>query len=296
MLNTFTYSFIIPHHNCPDFLTRLLETIPHRRDVEIIVVDDNSDEDKLPTITRSDVQLIKIPASESKGAGHARNVGLDHATGKWLLFADSDDYYDTSLMSCLDMHKNRDIDILYFSAYTNVRAEQPVQMELNSIDKNIQLYIKSPRKSRDVHRLGLSSNVPWNKMFNHEFIKGINARFEEIPLSNDAWFVNFAGSKARNISAITDKLYYYVINDSGVTKRKRPKEHYYLAMKSNKKRNLLKYQLGLMELVALPGFNKYNVLRDFGKLTYCEFCLYKLVTDKVIRKCFLRSVFCKLFH
>ena len=93
------YSFIIPHHNCPNLLYRLLDTIPQREDIEIIVVDDNSDADKVPLINRNDVQLFLIPASESKGAGHARNIGLDHAKGKWLLFADSDDYYEKNVIS-----------------------------------------------------------------------------------------------------------------------------------------------------------------------------------------------------
>ena len=34
------YSFIIPHHNCPKQLNRLLDSIPQREDIEIIVVDD----------------------------------------------------------------------------------------------------------------------------------------------------------------------------------------------------------------------------------------------------------------
>lgn len=284
------YSFIIPHHNCPNLLYRLLDTIPQRNDIEIIVVDDNSDVDKVPVITRSDVQLFLIPASESKGAGHARNVGLDHAKGKWLLFADSDDYYDKSLLKCLDRYKDYEIDILYFSAYTNVKENQFVTLEQNEIDKNIQIYLNGSKQIQDIQRMGLSSNVPWNKMFNHEFIKRIAVRFEEIPISNDAWFVNFAGSQAIRIETIPDKLYYYILNETGITKRKRPKEDYYLAMKSNKKRNLLKCHCGCSDLVSLPGFNKKNIIRDFGKLTFLEFLMYKLVTDKVIRICFFKSI------
>ena len=87
------------------------------KEVEVIVVDDNSDGDKVPIINRSDVQLFSIPASESKGAGHARNVGLDHATGKWLLFADSDDYYEKNVISVLDNFIDSNNDIIYFNYY-----------------------------------------------------------------------------------------------------------------------------------------------------------------------------------
>ena len=87
MLN---YSIIIPHKNCPDLLKRLLDSIPERDDVQIIVVDDNSDEGKKPSIDRKDTEVILLDAERSKGAGRARNVGLEHAEGKWLLFADAD--------------------------------------------------------------------------------------------------------------------------------------------------------------------------------------------------------------
>ena len=39
----FNYSFIIPHRNTPKLLQRLLDSIPERDDVEIVIIDDNSD-------------------------------------------------------------------------------------------------------------------------------------------------------------------------------------------------------------------------------------------------------------
>ena len=51
------YSFVIPHHNSPTLLNRCLDSIPQREDIEIIVVDDNSDADKKPQEDRPDVKL-----------------------------------------------------------------------------------------------------------------------------------------------------------------------------------------------------------------------------------------------
>ena len=110
-----TYSFIIPHHNTPDLLLRLIDSIPQREDIEIIVVDDNSDDGKKANITRSDVKTIYIDKEHTKGAGRARNVGMDAATGKWLLFADADDFYKPGFIDVLDEYKDDDIEILYFN-------------------------------------------------------------------------------------------------------------------------------------------------------------------------------------
>ena len=66
------YSFIIPHNSCPDLLCRCVDSIPQRDDVQIIIIDDNSDEDKKPDIVRNDVELLLLNAEQSKGTGTER--------------------------------------------------------------------------------------------------------------------------------------------------------------------------------------------------------------------------------
>lgn len=63
MKNKPIYSIIIPHYNIPDLLQRLLDSIPQREDIEIIVVDDNSSSDVVdfnhfPGSDRNDVRII----------------------------------------------------------------------------------------------------------------------------------------------------------------------------------------------------------------------------------------------
>ena len=79
----FNFSIIIPHKNIPSLLRRCINSIPNRSDLEIIVVDDNSDDnvvDDLKTINHENLQIIYT--TENKGAGFARNVGLAHSSGK----------------------------------------------------------------------------------------------------------------------------------------------------------------------------------------------------------------------
>ena len=83
------YSIIIPHKNIPDLLQRCLNSIPRRTDIQIIVVDDNSDPKKVdfehfPGVGEKCVEVYFT--KEGKGAGYARNMGLKYAKGKWLLF------------------------------------------------------------------------------------------------------------------------------------------------------------------------------------------------------------------
>lgn len=274
-----SYSFIIPHKNSPYLLSRCLESIPERDDVEIIVVDDNSAEDLKPHTERNDTRIIFLDEKSSCGAGHARNVGIEKATGKWLLFADCDDYYAPNFLTVLDRFIDRDIDILYFRNKRFFQMDDTIVEQYNLIDEAFDHYFNSKQTIKDAIWLGLSHNAPWNKMYSKNFIDFIGCRFEEIPMGNDAWFVNYAGSSVRKIAVINDVLYYYIQSGSGITYRKRPLSHHISVINSDKKRNKLKYNNGCFDLLSVPGFNKEVVVRDYGVLTYRKLFLKRVLTE-----------------
>lgn len=85
------YSIIIPHYNIPDLLMRCLKSIPVMEEIEVIVVDDNSPDaatyiERYPELSRPHLAFIRT--TKGGEAGYARNVGMEHARGNWLLFAD----------------------------------------------------------------------------------------------------------------------------------------------------------------------------------------------------------------
>ena len=94
-------TIIIPHKNSTKTLIRLLDTIPSKKDVEIIVVDNGSNSESIETLKRKIYhENIKVFYKDSDGwAGKARNVGLEQALGKWILFADADDYFTEDMYS-----------------------------------------------------------------------------------------------------------------------------------------------------------------------------------------------------
>ena len=293
------YSFIIPHRNVPDLLNKLLDSIPNREDIEVIVIDDNSDEGKKPSIARPNTKVVLLSKENSKGAGHARNVGLDMAQGKWLLFADSDDVYVDGFISYLDQYVDSCADIVLFSAYINYIVGEKYDLnDRNYIEKTFDSFYDGPRSHKDIIRVASSINAPWNKMFCHHFINNVENRFEEIPISNDAWFVKNAGVNSKTIEIIDKRLYCYMNYPDSISYRRRPLSHYYQAIDSNTRRNILLRNNGLRDLIEFPGFNKNNILRDFGKCTYVKLFLYKLFTDPTYFRLFitksLKRVFCYL--
>lgn len=190
MSNLITYSFVIPHHNTPDLLQRLIDSIPQRKDIEIIVVDDNSDDDKKANVIRPDVKMFFIDKEHTRGAGRARNVGIDAATGRWLLFADADDIYKSGFIEILDEYKDADIEILYYNmdSVDSVTMESLTNTKHNRarvVQKIIGDYDGSFSKGEEVRYLSFG---PWRKMISSSFIAKYGMRYEEISRGNDGFF------------------------------------------------------------------------------------------------------------
>ena len=81
------YSIIIPHKNIPALLIRCIRSIPRRDDIQIIVVDDNSDNANTylsiyPELRQSNIEMYLT--KEGRGAGYARNVSFDWAMKRLL--------------------------------------------------------------------------------------------------------------------------------------------------------------------------------------------------------------------
>ena len=90
-------SIIIPVYNCELYLRECLESVLRQtlQEWETICVDDGSlDQSKsiLQEFKERDSR-IKVFSQKNQGAGVARNLGLQYATGEYIAFLDADDYY-----------------------------------------------------------------------------------------------------------------------------------------------------------------------------------------------------------
>ena len=207
-MGKFNYSIIIPTKNIPSLLNRALKTIPERRDIQVIVVDDNSDPEKVdfnhyPGLDKKNTLVIFN--KDGLGAGHARNVGLKHAEGKWLLFMDSDDLYTDDAFSFLDDHLNDDSDIIFFGI-TSARAE-----DLSPCDRHkgkMEMIHKYMDDERQLHfYCRYFYNEPWGKMIKSNLVFSHNIEFDESMVANDYMFSVKIGYFANKIQYDDRELY-----------------------------------------------------------------------------------------
>lgn len=237
-----SYSFIIPHHNSKKLLTRCLASIPHRNDIEIIVIDDNSKDEEKPKKEREDEQIIYIDAVHTKGAGRARNEGIRIARGVWIVFADSDDFFHDGFMNVLDQYKDSEYEVVYYSAdYVDSQTLKPVTKHpipaLTYFDK-----YDGSRYSEDCVKYKV--HAPWAKMVKREFIYKYRISFEEIPKGNDVFFTFQIGFYSKNIAIEKKKLYMYTYNSTSLSNKKRNYNTYIGILKRIFKRNEFYYYIG----------------------------------------------------
>lgn len=214
------YSIIVPHKNAPELLQRCIASIPQRDDVQIIVVDDNSDERKKPDVKRKGVEVILLDSVNSNGAGHARNVGLSHAKGKWILFADCDDYYCDGFLSVLDKYKDQNLDVVYYHHYDVYGKEHRIVI---SIDK--ETWTDDEAIELKFRRL-----YPWNKMVCKSFINKYNIHFEECINGNDLFFTYQVAFFSKEFVIDPSRIYCYYHNPNSLTRNKKNSDEYYLSI------------------------------------------------------------------
>lgn len=280
------YSVIIPHKNIPELLDRCLQSIPIRDDVQIIVVDDNSDPDKVdfskfPGLERPNTEVYFT--KEGKGAGYARNVGLSNAKGKWLVFADADDFFNECLNDMFDKYKNVEADIVFFQS--------------NSVDNNTLKPIESRTEKHNVwlrksHKTGIILDEirykifhPWSKFYSHNFINDNCIYFDEVFTSNDVMFSTISGYYANKIlidlnyiycsSIRLDSLQHTLSKNNLEPRLYTSVRHYKFLLSKNK----VKYRMNVWKYIFQFRKIDYKLLKKYIIYSYDNIKFRHLICD-----------------
>ncbi len=114
------FSIVVPVYNVEKYLAECTESILNQsfEDFELILVDDGSP-DRCPEICDEYVKKdcrVKVVHKKNGGLSDARNAGIDVATGEYVLFVDSDDYWDSAfaLEQINDVLEKHNADIVQY--------------------------------------------------------------------------------------------------------------------------------------------------------------------------------------
>lgn len=185
-------SIIIPVYNVEDYIENCIESaITNYNDYEIIAVNDGSTDSSeliLRKIQNKYSSILKVITTDNQGSGPARNIGINNASGKYILFMDSDDMLaDGALDEILEVC-NQEFDICLFDALSVNNHGDILKYERGSHKNGEFTLEKYPQVLYEFP-------APWNKLFRRSLFILNNISFPK-----RVWFEDLR---------VCSKLYYY---------------------------------------------------------------------------------------
>ncbi len=296
-------SVIVPVYNAGNYLDRTLESICNQTlgETEIICVDDGSTDNSRDIIRVFAEKDERIHLIEQKNlfAGVARNNGLSQAKGEYVVFWDSDDFFEEKALEVMYEKITQDrADICICDAYKYFTQSDKSLLTDEFLKYGI-IPENLPFNKNDIPDkiFNLGANVPWNKMFRTDFIRENNLKFQDLRKANDTYFVLMAIFLADRITCVRDRLVHYRCDSDGsITSGKislppcafeaygflkselEKREDY---SKENRKSFINRAARGMLRILHLPmSESDYEAVRSF--LTERGFAELGIVCDEEI--------------
>lgn len=269
-------SVVIPMYNAEKYVEKCLNSLLEQtyKDLEIIIVNDGSKDNSQTICERFAEQdkRITLINTENRGAGSARNTGIEVAKGEYISFIDSDDYvcpdYYERLLHMLE-RAGADIAI---GKYQRISEHDEMKFinsgevkECTNLEELLVLY------GEDEDRY-INAVLVTNKLFKRELFEG-NVRFPIGRLIDDEFIIYKLIYKSKKIVYTDDVMYAYVQSDSSV-------------MRTNFKEQRVHDTIDVYDEVY--NFFKENGTEELNKkiliryLSYCVELAQKTSTSTVI--------------
>ncbi len=204
-------SIIVPIYNAEKYLNKCIDSLVNqtKEELEIILVNDGSTDNSENIIKEYKDKRIKYFKNENQGIGKTRNFGIEQATGKYIMFVDSDDYIEKD--ACEKLYSkavNNNLDIVicdFFKVYDSGETEQITIPDFKD---------SSLKENPDIITEFLA---PWAKLYSRKMIIDNNIRFVENLKYEDAPFVIESLCCANKIGKLNECLNYYLVHTNSET-------------------------------------------------------------------------------
>ena len=218
MEEKYKVTIIVPVYNVQDYVVECLDSIvlqTYNKSIECILVDDCGKDESVQIIDgylkkyNGPIKFVFLHHENNKGLSAARNTGIKHANGEYVIFLDSDDkLYSNSIQSLINVaNKYPEAELIQGSTYPQFL-----------LSKNIQ-----PESSDDIEwiRSGFctSATIPvpaWNKLVKAQIIRDNNLYFKEGFLQEDNIWAYQLQKHIKKIAFCFDTTYWYRYNPAGI--------------------------------------------------------------------------------
>lgn len=235
MINSTGITIIIPVFNVEEYIERCLNSIicQSYKGFEVIIVDDCSSDHSMDIATKlinenyeGGVDFIVLHHESNKGLSAARNTGINHASGNYLFFLDSDDYITHD---CIErfvdiVRKYPNVDVIQGSASSNsVLLTKGVSLS----NRHLPNYIDNKKW---IGKAFLNSKIipvpAWNKMIRKEIIINNDIFFKEGIIHEDVLWSFYLGKYVNSVAFLFDTTYFYWQRDNSIMTQRNIRKEY----------------------------------------------------------------------
>ncbi len=212
------FSIIMPVYKVEKSLYKAATSVLEQTfsDFELLLVDDCSPDNSgkmCDELAATDSRIKVIHKEKNGGLGYARNTGIAHSIGEYIIFMDSDDWIESyTLEKSVSYIKEDPCDIYAFGL-----VQDFIDAEGNLLKSDVvalkPCVADSPQSiARTVVDMDLQRNFSyaWSKIYSSEFLKKHNFLFTDIKLIEDFVFNIEVFPKAKRIRVLEDVFYHYI--------------------------------------------------------------------------------------
>lgn len=224
-------SFIVPVYNAETTIDKCLKSIFELNkcsvDYEVIVVNDASEDgtaNHVAKFERYNENLVYIENDENRGISVSRNVGAEVASGDYLIFIDSDDYIEETLLCDIEKYINEGVDLIKWNALITDENYNYIKNDLDIEDSYLS------KVKFDV----CSGSEAFNQLFGKDNLlscvwcyaikKSIFEKFPEGRYHEDYAKMMLMILKAKTVVSIGKFEYYYVMTGDSIMRNKSMKK------------------------------------------------------------------------
>lgn len=282
-------SIIIPVYNVEAYLAQCLDSV-YRQDIpedeyEVICVDDCSPDNSLlilESYASAHNNMIIVKNAENRKLGGARNAGMDVASGRYVMYIDSDDFIDDNVLGRLcSIAEQDDLDVLHFDYETF-----PEKRKLRKVGSTE--IMTGPDMFFDMRFIWFHDLVTaWRKLYRREFLLNNKIAFAEHIMFEDNDYAILVFANALKAKHVQIDAYRYRKNPDSITRTRCSSQHisYWMDLCHRLviiKEHFIEQKKDIRFQKLLEDFIRYEIHHVLNSSKLCE-QKYKAEARKIVK-------------
>ena len=211
-------SVIMPVYNIGNYIKRAVESLLHQSlyDIEILCINDGSTDNSLSILQdyASRDKRVRVFTQPNAGVGTARNLGLSKATGTYIMFCDSDDWYEPLMCQRLYQTMTQEnVDLVCCDCFVDYETDLLGRNKSNLSWHSLRFKGKWTLSEKIKKKI---NTVLWNKIFKRDLIDRYHITFPNIREHDDDAFVFQYLYAATAVYGLPEKLYHYCLRKNSI--------------------------------------------------------------------------------